>query len=187
MEPLGIVNEGSRAQLEEAARWLKDQLSNFRPDVATKDNKAKQLALELIGKSVVVYAGPKLFPAANKFKIGLNENAKNVAWVNQYSEFNHNEFIGWSSHPEQKPYSVVEIRSNLENDRIQKRFVISEQLLSGKRPSPEVINPEGDNLVKQLVWASNYVDFVSIYVALLNGINPTPVALVEKLKQLLDQ
>lgn len=185
LEPLGIVKSGSRQELEEAAEWLSAQIGTWQPEVPTKTNEAKRLALELVGKSMVVYSGPKLFPAANKLKIGFNENAKNVAWLNQYSEFNHNEFIGWSSHPLEKPYAVIEIRSNLENDRIKKRFEISQQLLSGKRPQPEVIEPKGDSLLKQLLWASNYGDFVSIYVAILNGLNPTPVDLVEKLKTLL--
>jgi glucose/mannose-6-phosphate isomerase len=144
------------------------------------------LALELMGKSVGVYSGPKLFPAANKWKICMNENAKNVAWVNQYPEFNHNEFIGWSSHPTQKPYGVIEIRSNLENERVQKRFVVTERLLSGLRPVPNIVEPQGETLLEQLLWASNFGDFTSLYVALLNGLNPTPVDLVEKLKKQLN-
>lgn len=185
LEPLGLAPTGSLQELRTAAEWLKDQLAGWRPDVPTKANSAKQLALELMGKSVVVYSGPKLFPAANKWKICMNENAKNVAWVNQYPEFNHNEFIGWSSHPTQKPYAVVEIRSDLENERVQKRFVVTERLLSGLRPAPHVVTPLGDNLPKQLLWASNFGDFTSLYLAILNGLNPTPVALVEKLKELL--
>jgi glucose/mannose-6-phosphate isomerase len=186
LEPLGLVPKGSSDKLSATGDWLKDQTANWQPEIPTDNNPAKKLALELIGKSVVVYSGPKLFPAANKFKICLNENAKNVAWVNQYPELNHNEFIGWSSHPEQKPYAVVEIRSKLENERVQKRFVITERLLSGKRPAPEVVEPEGDTLIKQLMWSSNFADFTSIYVALCNGLNPTPVDLVEKLKTSLD-
>ncbi|HUY85068.1 MAG TPA: bifunctional phosphoglucose/phosphomannose isomerase [Candidatus Dormibacteraeota bacterium] len=185
LEPLGLVKKGVLAELRDAGAWLKDQTAAWRPEAPTKNNPAKQLALELVGKSVVMYSGPKLFPAANKWKICFNENAKNVAWVNQYPEFNHNEFIGWSSHPVEKPYAVVEIRSNLENERVQKRFVVSERLLSGKRPAPQVVEPQGDTLLKQLLWTSNLGDFVSLYVALLNGLNPTPVDLVEKLKVLL--
>jgi glucose/mannose-6-phosphate isomerase len=185
LQPLGLVEDGKLAELREAAEWLKGQTAAWQPDVPTKDNPAKQLAQELVGKSVVVYSGPKLFPAANKWKIGMNENAKNVAWVNQYPEFNHNEFVGWSSHPVQKPYAVIEIRSNLENERIQKRFVVTERLLSGLRPAPQVVEPQGDTLLKQLLWTSNFGDFTSLYVALLNGLNPTPVDLVEKLKVLL--
>jgi glucose/mannose-6-phosphate isomerase len=182
LEPLGIVPASSSAELIETGNWLKDQTSSWRPDVPTSRNAAKQLAQELMGKSVVVYSGPKLFPAANKWKICTNENAKNVAWVNQYPEFNHNEFIGWASHPTDKPYGVIEIRSNLEHERIQKRFVVSERLLSGLRPTPHVVEPQGTTLLQQLVWTSNFSDFVSLYLALLNGLNPTPVDLVEKLK-----
>jgi glucose/mannose-6-phosphate isomerase len=187
LEPQSLVPAGSLEELKEAAEWLKDKPAPWRAEVPSTDNAAKQLALELMGKSVVVYSGPKLFPAANKFKICLNENAKNIAWTNYYPEFNHNEFIGWTSHPEQKPYAIVEFRSNLEHERVQKRFVVSEQLLSGKRPAPEVVVPVGDTVLQQLLWTSNFSDFTSLYVALLNGLNPTPVELVEALKKKLDE
>jgi glucose/mannose-6-phosphate isomerase len=187
LEPLGLIAEGKKAELQAAGEWLKDQTAQWKVDVPTPDNPAKKLALELFGKSIVVYSGPKLFPAANKWKICMNENAKNVAWTNQYSEFNHNEFVGWTSHPTQKPYAVVEIRSNLEHPRIQKRFEVTERLLSGLRPAPEIVEPKGETLLQQLLWTCNYGDYVSLYVALLNGLNPTPVELVEKLKLLLDQ
>lgn len=187
LEPLGLIDSGKIEELSNSSTWLKDQISQWQPEIPGDKNPAKKLALELIGKSVVVYSGPKLYPAANKLKICFNENAKNVAWLNQYPEFNHNEFIGWTSHPIDKPYAVVEIRSNLENKRIQKRFEISERLLSGKRPKPHVIVPNGSSLLEQLLWTSNFGDFISLYVAILNGLNPTPVELVEKLKQLLNQ
>jgi glucose/mannose-6-phosphate isomerase len=140
-----------------------------------------------MGKSVVMYSGPKLFPAANKWKICFNENAKNVAWCNQFPEFNHNEFMGWTSHPTDKPYGVVELRSNLEHPRVQKRFVVTERLLSGKRPAPNVVDVQGETLIQQLLWASTLGDFVSLYVALLNGLNPTPVDLIEAFKAALDE
>lgn len=182
LEPLGLIPEGSQSVLAETAAWLGEQ-DVWQVDVPVSKNPAKALALDIVGKSVVVYSGPKLFPAANKFKICLNENAKNVAWVNCYPELNHNEFIGWTSHPVEKPYAVVEIRSNLEHPRVQKRFEVTEKLLSGKRPSPNIITPEGETLIHQLLWTAVFCDYTSLYVALLNGLNPTPVALVEKLKE----
>lgn len=181
LAPLGLtvadVNE-----LADASDWLRGELEKLAPTVPTENNPAKQIALELMGRTVIMYAGPLLFPAANKWKICFNENAKNTAWCNSYPEFNHNEFIGWSSHPVDKPFAVVEIRSNLEHQRVQKRFEVSERLLSGKRPSPLVVEPQGDTVLKQLLWSIAMGDFVSVYLALLNGVNPTPVDLVEKLK-----
>ena len=169
-------------EIESIGEWLREELKAFAPDVPTEQNLAKQLAVQLSGKTVVMYAGPKLFPAANKWKICFNENAKNTAWVNQYPEFNHNEFIGWSSHPVEKPFAVVEIRSSLEHLRVQKRFEVTERLLSGMRPSPIVVEPKGETLLQQLAWSFAVGDLVSIYLAMLNGVNPTPVDLVEKLK-----
>jgi len=178
-----VMHENTLNQLETAGNWLKDQLPQFDPTIPTKDNLAKQLALETIGKSVVVYASSKFYAAAYKWKISFNENAKTVAWCNQYSEFNHNEFEGWASHPVEKPYSVIDLRSNLDNSQMQKRFLVSEQLLSGKRPAPEVVQLQGGDLLSQMVWAIALGDFVSIYTAILNGIDPTPVDLVEELKR----
>lgn len=170
------------SELSRVGEWLQTEIAAWAADVPLTQNVAKQLATQLVGKTVIMYSGPLLFPAANKWKICFNENAKNTAWSNYYPEFNHNEFIGWSSHPVEKPFAVVEIRSELEHERTQKRFEVSERLLSGMRPSPIVVTPRGDTILQQLAWSFALGDFVSIYLGILNGVNPTPVALVEKLK-----
>lgn len=183
LEKAGALTGEYRSELDRVSRVVDHSIKEWQPDVATNKNAAKQLAQELLGKSVVVYSGPKLFPAAYKWKIGINENAKQVSWANQYPELNHNEFIGWSKQPVEKPYAVIELRSSLEHPRIQKRFEVTARLLSGMRPSPHVVHPEGDTLFEQLVWAAVFGDFVSLYLSLLNGLNPTPLELVDKLKQ----
>ena len=170
------------SELGKVGEWLQAESAAWAADVPLEENIAKQLATQLVGKTIIMYSGPKLFPAANKWKICFNENAKNTAWANYYPEFNHNEFIGWSSHPVEKPFAVIEIRSSIEHERIQKRFEVSERLLSGKRPSPIVIKPRGETVLQQLAWSFALGDFVSIYLGILNGVNPTPVELVEKLK-----
>lgn len=180
------VSKECIAELEQAAEWLDGEITSWSAETPVASNQAKQTALELAGRTVIIYSGPLLAPAANKWKICMNENAKNLAWWNQYPEFNHNEFIGWTSHPVDKPFAVVEIRSNLEHERVQKRFTVSERLISGKRPAAILIEPAGDSVLKQLLWASALGDHTSIYLALINGLNPTPVALVEKLKTELD-
>jgi glucose/mannose-6-phosphate isomerase len=183
LEAAGVLKEENTAgQLAQAAGFLRGSVKDWVATVPTDKNPAKKLAIELAGKSGVVYAGPLLAPAAYKWKISFNENAKNVAWWGQYPEFNHNEFIGWSSHPIQKPYSVIDLRSNLEHPRIQKRFELSDRLLSGKRPAAHVVQAQGETLLEQLVWTVAYGDFVTIYLALCNGVNPAPVDLVEKFK-----
>ena len=60
---------------------------------------------------------------------------------------------------------------------------LSDRLLSGMRPKAEVIELRGETLLQQLLWGLVLADMASIYTAVLNGVNPEPVALVEKLKK----
>ena len=120
---------------------------------------------------------------AYKWKISWNETAKNVAFWNEYSEFNHNEFKGWASHPVEKPFAVFDLLSSFERPRILQRFELTDKLLSGKRPAAKSIHLKGETPLAQLLWGAILADFASTYTAVLNGVDPTPVVLIEKLKQ----
>lgn len=183
LEAAGLTSPEKTTELESVAEWLKGQTATMRPDVPTDQNPTKKLALEIMGSTPVIYASNLFSPVAYKWKISFNENAKNVAWCGTYPEFNHNEFLGWTSHPIDKPYKVVDLRSSLDHSQIQKRFVVSDRLLSGKRPAAHVVELQGDTLLQQMLYGVAYGDFVSLYTALLNGLNPTPVDLITKLKQ----
>ena len=186
-EAARLVDQGmADGELKVAAEFLKSAVTAWLPTVPTGENPAKRLALECAGVSPVIYAGPKLYPAAYKWKISFNENAKNVAWCNQFPEFNHNEFLGWSSHPIDKPYRVIYLKSSFEHERVQKRFAVSERLLSGRWPQPISIEAEGQTLLEQLLWAVAFGDFVTLYLGLLNGLDPSPVELIEKFKAALN-
>ena len=178
-----LVDASKLDDLANLEQWLTDASANWAASVPTDQNYAKQLASQMVGKSMVFYGGPLTAPVAYKWKISLNETSKNMAFWNEYSEFNHNEFMGWTSHPIEKPYAVFDIISNLEHPQILKRFMLSDQLLSGLRPKAIPIHLEGDTVLAQLLWGCILADFVSFYVAMLNNVDPTPVVLIEKLKK----
>jgi len=184
---LGITNESNAvAELEAAAEFVKTAVESWRTDVPQSQNLAKQLANECAGKSIVIYSGPMLAPAAHKWKIGFNENAKNVAWEYTFPEFNHNEFTGWTSHPVEKPYQIFYLLSSFDNDRIKKRFELSDKLLSGRWPSPHRLEVKGETKLQQLLWAVALGDFVSVYTALLNGTSPIDMGdddIIERFKK----
>jgi len=186
-EKLGLLaSPGASAELAGVAMFLGRSVAEWVADVPTSQNLAKQLALELAGTSPVIYGGPLLAQAAHKWKISFNENAKNVAWEYAFPEFNHNEFTGWTSHPVEKPYSVIYLQSSFDNDRIKKRFDLSDKLLSGRWPSPHRVNAVGETKVQQLLWAVALGDFVSMYVGFLNGTTPIDTGdkdIIEKFKK----
>jgi glucose/mannose-6-phosphate isomerase len=182
LENFGVIH-GKQQEIADLTGWLADESSRWIADIPTVDNYAKQLAEEAVGKTPVFYGGALTAPLAYKWKISWNENAKNVAFWNEYPEFNHNEFIGWTSHPVEKPFVVFDLVSNFEHSQILKRFELSDRLLSGKRPKAHTVKLAGDTLLAQLLWGAILADFVSIYVAILNGVDPTPVELIEKFKK----
>lgn len=179
----GLVSISKLDEIYSKAEWLESETAKWNSDVLTANNYAKQLALQAVGKTAIFYGGTLMAPVAYKWKISWNENAKNVAFWNELPEFNHNEFIGWTSHPVEKPFAVFDIVSNLEHPQILKRFKVSDRLLSGLRPKSTVINLSGETAIEQMLWGSILADYVSIYLAILNGVDPTPVVLIEKLKQ----
>lgn len=182
LENFSIV-QGKQQEVADLSDWLGRESAAWAAIVPTENNRAKQLAELAVGKSPVFYGGALTAPVAYKWKISWNENAKNLSFWNEYSEFNHNEFMGWTSHPVEKPFAVFDLISSFEHPQILRRFEISDRLLSGKRPKATVINLAGDSLIAQMLWGSIFADFVSIYVAILNGVDPTPVELIEKLKK----
>lgn len=179
----GIVPRQAFDDIASTADFLRSVSEKWSQSVAVAQNEAKQLALLAVGKTPVIYGGPLTAALAYKWKISWNENAKNVAFWNQYPEFNHNEFMGWASHPVEKPFVIFDLISPLEHSQVKRRFEISDRLLSGKRPKAHIVELKGRTLLEQLLAGCILADFVSIYVAVLNNVDPVPVALIEKLKK----
>ncbi len=178
-----IVGQERMDEIKASEQWLQAESLRWAADVPVDKNYAKQLALLAVGKTPIFYGGTLTAPVAYKWKISWNENAKNTSFWNELPEFNHNEFIGWTSHPIEKPFAVFDLVSNLEHPQILKRFEISDRLLSGQRPKSTVVNLRGETVLEQLLWGSILADFASIYVAILNGVDPIPVPLIDKLKK----
>lgn len=183
LENFGVIGGEWMKELNALSEWLKQEINQWTPNVPTVHNYAKQVALQAVGKTPVFYGSPLTAPLAYKWKISWNENAKNVAFWNEYPEFNHNEFLGWTSHPVEKPYAVFDLASSFDSARVAQRFELSDKLLSGLRPRAQAVTLKGNCILAQLVWGAILADFSSTYTAILNQVDPTPVVIIEKLKQ----
>jgi len=163
-----------------ASDFMKTEMQVWLPTVPTKQNIAKQIALECIGKSVVMYAGPALIDAARYWKACFNERARQLAWVGELSP---SELAGWTKQPQAKPYAVIELLSEHDSAEVQQLFAAATRVLSGLRPEPIRVHVAGTNSEEQLAWAQSLGDFVTIYVSLLNGVDPSSEAVTDKFKQ----
>jgi glucose/mannose-6-phosphate isomerase len=179
LEALGLVS-GLVGELEAAANKVSGDLESWRPSNPTGENEAKRIASELVGHPVVVYGGPVLASLAMKWKVDLNENAKNGAFWNWLPEMNHNELNGWT-HPQNHGFKVVELMSSLDNEQVAKRFAAMNKLLSD-RFAPITVVAQGESRVEQMVWAFMLGSYVSAYLGILNQVDIGTLPLVVKLK-----
>ena len=179
------LTQGAAEALGKISPVLESAVRAWRGDNPAPQNLAKQLATKLAGNATIIYAGPALAAAAYKWKINLNENGKNLAWSNEYPEANHNEIVGWTSQQDKTPFAVIELCSVFDNERVRLRFQAVTQLLEKHRPTAHKVEAEGETKLAQLLWTVLLGDFVSVYLALLNGVDPTPVDIIEDLKEAL--
>lgn len=178
-----IIDGKLSDEVASSADWLSDRIKEWAPGVPVEHNYAKQIAVHSAGKTGLFYGGRVTGAMAFKWKISWNESAKNVAFWGQYPEFSHNEFMGWTSHPAEKPFAVIDLRSSFDRPRIIERMELTDRMLSGMRPKSKPIDLVGDNLVRQYLWGLALADMSSIYLAILNNVDPVPVALIEKFKK----
>lgn len=181
LENLGLTSKvDMRRELQNVADYLDTQKAQWNLDAAD-NNAARKIAKQLHGKSVIIYAGPALASAGYKWKIDINENAKQMASANVFPELNHNEMQGWLF-PENKHAQVVELHSNLDGERIKKRFIATRQVLAKHGYEPIEVEVVGNTHIQQLLSTIMLGDYVSAYLGLLNEVDPSPVELVEKFK-----
>lgn len=175
-----VATTDLRGQLINTADYLDEIKFAMSPDNDT-DNRAMQIAEKVAGKVALVYGGPSLGSAAYKWKINLNENGKQLAFYNTYPELDHNEFQGWLI-PAEKSLVSIQLESDLDSDHMKKRMAATTQLLGEFGFNPIIVKAEGKTYIDQLLSTILLGDYVSAYVGILNGVDPSPVELVEKLK-----
>lgn len=175
--------------LEEAADVLVGLRGSYGPDSTAEKNPAKKLAVELQGKVAVIYGSAGgTEPVAQRWKTGLNENSKAYAAFNAVPEMNHNEIVGWDAQPElSAKTAAVFLRDRDDHPAVSKRVELNQIILRGKGLAVHEVWSQGESRLARLFSLVYLGDYVSYYLALLYGIDPTPVEIIEKLKRNLTQ
>lgn len=181
---LGLIKDVSLSikQMVRTLEELRDK--NLNPHIGQKDNISKAVAFKLFNKFVVIYSASIHFDiCATRFRGEIAENSKALASSHIFPEMNHNEIVGWE-HPKKlfKNFTVVMLRDKDMHPRLGLRMDITRDII--KKEGTEVIEiwSKGENLLSRIFSLIYIGDFVSYYLALLYGIDPTPVERVTYLK-----
>jgi glucose/mannose-6-phosphate isomerase len=149
-----------------------------------RTNDAKKLAIELYGRIIFAYGGGVLGVMARRVKGQWNENAKNWAAFDVLPELNHNAVVGFP-YPDaaRDALTVLLLRSDRDNPRHKLRFDVTRELLDRASIPHKTLQFSGASMLSEVLQLTLFTDYVSFYLALLNGADPSPVKSIDYLKE----
>ncbi len=161
---------------------LRDLSRSIAPDIPVADNIAKQAALSLNCTVPIIYCPGHMRSVALRWQTQINENSKMLALSGESPEMNHNHIVGWmetSLINDCQPVFIEDGSGSWEG-RIQD---VSVSLMNDAELEPLVISPGGETPCGRLLRGIHLGDMVSYYLAMLKGVDPTPVESIGTLKE----
>ncbi len=182
LQELGLV-EGLEDEVKEAVSILDGLKERLKPEVPTDSNESKKLAHAVFGKVPLIVGYGPLKPVAMRFKTQFNENSKSLCFSSYFPELDHNLVMGWEPKDSiNRLFTVILLRSHNEPKEIESRIEVTSSLVFSKSSRVFEVNSLGDGILANMLSAILIGDLASVYLAILRGIDPTPVKTIEKLK-----
>lgn len=183
LEKIGIIS-GVKEEIEECVRVLRETRDALLPEIEIGKNPAKKIARELKGGIPVIWGSNGVSEtAALRWKAQINENAKSPAYWNTFPELNHNEIVGFEVPTELiSKLFVIILKDRFDHERIKRRMAISREIIKPRIKGLVEVESRGESFLARLYSLCYMGDYTSYYLALENGINPTPVELIDYLK-----
>jgi glucose/mannose-6-phosphate isomerase len=185
LEKLGLV-AGVENELNEALSVLAQVAKDNSPDRPFNENLAKNFALDFEGTIPVVYGFGAYRSVAQRFKQQFNENCKVPSSWEVFPELDHNEIVGWERADDlANDFSVIFLRDHNEPVEIRSRIETTKELMKPSGVATYEIYAQGTSTLAKMLSLICIDDFISVYLAILRGIDPTPVVTINYLKDTL--
>jgi glucose/mannose-6-phosphate isomerase len=180
---LGAVSVAD-GEVAQTVAVLEPLAGRWGAEAAPAANPTLTLAHALDGAIPAVYStSPLTEPAARRWRTQLNENSKTLATDGAFPELTHNEVVGWEGVDPALPWHVVLLRDKEEGPRDLLRVrAARDAALHRARGCTEVWSV-GEHPLSRLLSLVLFGDFVSCYLAQRRGIDPTPVATIDRIKE----
>ena len=182
---LGLLSDRS-ADWQEALLILDRLSAELIETTPLVSNPAKQLAARMQGSLAVIYGAELLSGVARRWKTQLNENSKTWAFCELFPELNHNAAVGYElpSWAREKVFVVLLFSPSLHPRNIL-RYEATAELLTRAGINCEMVNPQGESPLAQVMSLVLLGDYVSFYLAILNRTDPTPIDSIDFVKSYL--
>lgn len=183
LDKTGLISNVD-SELSEAIKILEMASLENSPERPVRDNFSKTLASNIGNTIPVVYGFGFYRSVALRFKQQFNENSKAPSKWESFPELNHNEIVGWEgSEKLTKLFSTIFLRDRIEPEEIRNRIEKTKELISAESSKIFEVWSFGKGKLAKMLSTICVGDFVSIYLAVLHGVDPTPVKTIALLKE----
>lgn len=183
LEKLRLIGD-KNVDLEEAVHLMEDLRQRVEPQSPKAVNPAKQLAAKIYGRLPVIYGGGILAEVARRWKGQMNENGKGWSFFEVMPELNHNAVVGYEFPKDlAAKIVVVFLDSDAIHPRVRLRYKITQDILAKRGVPFEVVEGQGSSPLAQVMYGIYFGDYVSYYLAVLYAVDPSPVPVIDYLKQ----
>jgi glucose/mannose-6-phosphate isomerase len=183
MEVAALAGAGPelRSEVDVAAALVEQLVQEWGPD-APEDALPKQLARELHGTITMVAGSGPTIPIAYRWKTQHNENTKVPCFSHELPELNHNEIAGWEGAAELGRFAAVFLTDSDLHPRVRRRIELTRELVAPEAAATFILEGRGETRLARVFSLVLLGDLVSLYRAVLRGIDPTPVSVIDQLK-----
>ena len=144
--------------------------------------RSAEIAGQLEGTVPAIYGSDLTEPVAYRWKTQVNENAKQHAFTHFLPELDHNEIVGWAAPDNGARFSAVFLQDSDQHPRQRERSELTAKLIEPGASVVLQIETEGPNRTARMLWAVMLGDLVSLHLAAARGVDPSPVPVIERLK-----
>jgi glucose/mannose-6-phosphate isomerase len=170
------------AEIDTATALLERLVEEWGPG-AGDDSLAKSVARQLDGTVPVIHGASATTAPARRWSTQINENADSPAFWSELPEGNHNQICGWRRGRELVPLSGVFLCDPDQHPRVQRHVDLAAVELERAGAPAIQVHAHGESRLERVLSAVLLGDLVSVYMAALAGVDPTPVAAIQRLKQ----
>ena len=159
------------------------------PEIDINNNIAKKTAINIFKTIPVIYGSSRITDLISyKFKTELNAASKVFAHSNMIPDIDHDEIEIWEmDHDSRKKYMVLFISDSHSNEETLKMVEILKGIFIEKDVRFEEIIFDDENDVVRAFKGIFLASWVSIYLAVLNNVNPVEIKLVDTIKKRLKE
>jgi len=173
---LGIIPRPPEEELTQMLDRLRSGSKSA--DIVGGDGRVAAMANGMSERDIAIVSAYEMASVGVRFTNQINENSERFSRPVQLPEMNHNEIVAWNRNSSSQ--ALLYLSSPHTHSRVRARM---NWMMENLQPGDSwLLDCEGETLLESLLIAAHITDWVSVALAVMNGIDPSEMTAIDGLK-----